>query len=92
MLALIMLLDSSSDEETANVKRVQRHNLFVNRNVESVFAVTIERHLLDNDTKFKEYFRVSPFLYNSIITAIETRISKTPSIRYPRPIEPKIKL
>lgn len=91
-LAIIMLVDSSSDEEEVKKKRVRRHSLFTTRNEEGVYNTTIKRHLMDNDTKFRQYFRLTPFLFHRVLAPIESKIRKPPSIRYPEPIEPKLKL
>lgn len=98
LLALCLSLDSeSSDEEIEDVfilkkHRESRHDLFQNRNMEGAFAVLINRHLMDNDTKFKEYLRLTPYLFAKILGKIENELVTKPSIRYPKPIEPKLKL
>lgn len=96
LLAIYLLMDSSSSEDDERIeskqKRVRRRDLYEKRDEEGAFNVTVARHLMDNDTKFQEYFRVSPFLFNRLLDAIELQITKPPSIRYPRPIEPKLKL
>lgn len=89
--------DSSDDEEEdqfilSKKSRKRRHDLFQNRNEEGVYQLLINRHLIDNDTKFKEYFRLTPHLFAKILTGIENEIRMKPSIRYPKPIEPKLKL
>lgn len=96
MLAIFMVLDSSSSEDEEYInrkkKRVRRHDLFKKRSEEGFYTTTILRHLMDNDQKFQEYFRLTPFLFHRILAAIEIKIMKLPSIRYPKPIEPKLKL
>lgn len=96
VLACYLLLESSSsedeDEYECKTKRIRRHSLFVKRDEEGVFNTMIKRHLLDNDTKFLEYFRLTPHLFHRLLAGIESKITKLPSIRYPQPIEPKMKL
>lgn len=87
--------DSSDAEEDMILlkgTRKRRHHLFVNRNVEGAYVVLINRHLIDNDTKFKEYFRLTPHLFQKLLNAITNDLQREPSIRYPEPIPPKLKL
>lgn len=99
IVALFLTLDSeTSDEEEEELlllnkkTRESRHSIFANRNTEGVYEVLINRHLVDNDTKFKEYFRLSPTLFSKILEGIESELIVQPSPRYPKPIEPRLKL
>lgn len=92
----LMNSSSSSDEDEDMLflkqTRKRRHNLFVMRDEEGAFNILINRHLKDNDTKFKEYFRMTPHLFNEVLLEIEGDLKKNPSIRYKNPISPKLKL
>lgn len=101
LLASYLLLDSEeSDAEEDEIivmmlskkKRKRRHSLFVNREEEGAFSILIRNHLMDSDSKFKEYFRLTPYLFNKVLDVIKGELTTQKSIRYPEPISPRLKL
>lgn len=50
---------------------------FKNRGEEGAFEILIEKYLTDNDTKFAEYFRLTPaefeIVYNATLIDLEPR-------------------
>lgn len=43
--------------------RKSPHKLYRQRAVEGAVNILIDRHLIDDDTKFRQYFRLSPFFF-----------------------------
>lgn len=78
LLCAFLILDDSQDEEEEAAlvamlpkkKRKRRHSLFINRDEEGAYAILVNNHLVDNETKFQEYFRLNPYLFNKVFTAI----------------------
>lgn len=54
---------------------------FYERQDESCLRILISRYLMDNETKFREYFRASTELFKTILTYIDGNISQEACIR-----------
>lgn len=67
-------------------QRKSPHKIYKTRQVEGVQNILIDRHLMDDDTKFKEYFRLSPFLFRKILDDIQKDIEGIASTWIPNPI------
>lgn len=92
-LALVIFLEdeesSSSDEET---KRSQESEMFKKRKSEGVYEILIRRHLQASDVKFREYFRLTPVLFDYVFNHIKDDIASKPYNRNKNPITPEQKL
>ncbi|KAE9543637.1 hypothetical protein AGLY_002437, partial [Aphis glycines] len=58
-----------------NKKRIWVHDLWKKRKIESEFA-TLYRELVDHEKKFFEYFRMSQYCFNLLLSKIEYDIKK----------------
>lgn len=73
-------------------KRRSPHVLYRKRADEGAFNVLIDRHLIDDDTKFREYFRVSPFLFAKLLDVLNEDLECVATNWVPNPISPRLKL
>ncbi|KAG8175134.1 hypothetical protein JTE90_011641 [Oedothorax gibbosus] len=62
------------------------------RRVEGAYENLVKRHLFGNDTKFKEYFRLSINLFQQVLTLIEGYVAARPCNRRRQPISVAEKL
>lgn len=71
MIAIIL------DEEEANKtkKRMWVHKAWRRRDIEGEFA-TLYKELIDDQTKFYEYFRMSENCFNILLNKIEVHLKK----------------
>ncbi|XP_069688216.1 uncharacterized protein [Periplaneta americana] len=80
-MKLLFILEDEDDDigiEYAYYKRkkLQTNEIFRNRFTEGCFNTFIMRHLYNNATKFKEYFRLSPDQFDYFLSLIENDIVK----------------
>jgi hypothetical protein len=73
-------------------KRKSTNILFKNREFEGFFEILINRHLLENETKFREFFRINYEQFNFILSLVEFELTKEPSNRVKNPISAAEKL
>ena len=73
-------------------KKRSPHKLYKQRLEEGAHNILIDRHLMDDDTKFKEYFRVTPFLFGQILDDIQNDIEGTTTTWVRNPISARVKL
>nr|XP_015837965.1 PREDICTED: uncharacterized protein LOC107398439 isoform X2 [Tribolium castaneum] len=96
VLAAIALIEEEEEEEvlltTICKPRCQTNKIFLNRISEGCFNTLIQRHLMDDDTKFKEYFRLTKSQFFSILSYISEDITTMPSTFVKYPISPCQKL
>ena len=73
MVAVALLLDEEDSEENIRMNFVNEDPLplFINREEEGCFRNLITRHLLDNETKFREYFSLSTPLFYEVLSCIQ---------------------
>lgn len=83
----IILLQQNTDERNADV-----HPIFQRRREEGYFNILINRHLLQDEKKFREFFRLNIGQFNYILDLIKEDIRKDSSSKYPYPITPDEKL
>ncbi|CAH1098850.1 unnamed protein product [Psylliodes chrysocephalus] len=57
-------------------KHKKVHKMFVRRRKEGCFSTLIMRHLIDDETKFKEYFRVTKSQFNELVNIVSIDIKK----------------
>ena len=84
---LLLLLTLQHEE-----KRTQVNDMFRVRKVEGFQTLLIENHLKDNETKFKEFFRVSRHQFNYVLELIKGDLSMRPYNRVKDPLKPEEKL
>lgn len=73
-------------------KRRSPHNMYRHRAVEGAYSVLVDKHLLDDDTKFREYFRVSPLLFSKLLNDLKTDLDGIPTTWIRNPISAHHKL
>lgn len=96
--ALLFILD---DIQTTNefflqrIKQFQREKMlqmYRKRQQEGCYNILYWNHLVDDDTKFRQYFRLSPYLFNYVLSHIENDITKPFTNFVAKPISPREKL
>lgn len=97
MITAQLLMEEAEDEDILLLslipkKRRKVHNMFVQRKNEGCFSTLITRHLIDDETKFKEYFRLTRCQFNEILHLVSAEIEKAPSKCVKRPITAREKL
>lgn len=85
-------IDEQKRGASAAKRRRQIAPMFANRKQEGALEILIHRHLIDDDTKFKEYFRLSPHLFKYVLNAIKNDIHSVPNNTHPEPVSPDHKL
>lgn len=90
-VALVIILEEeeSSEEET---QRNAESELFKKRKDEGAFEILVCRHLFQNENKFREYFRLTPNLFDYVLNYIKEDITLKPTNRIPNPLSPEQKL
>lgn len=95
-MLLYLLLEENEDEEILfhNIHGVNAdpHPMFQSRRDEGCFTTLINRHLLEDERKFREFFRLNIAQFNYILDLIKEDIRKDSSNRFPYPITPDEKL
>lgn len=95
VLTLYNMLEDEADDELlllANYFRDEEDEMFIERSREGCYNILVERRLIDNEIRFRAYFRVSFELFNYILDYIKDDIRRSPSNRVKRPISPEEKL
>lgn len=67
-------------------------DVFSSREDEGVFQLLINKHLLDDEVKFKSYFRFTRHQFYYLLEMVEGLLTCEPSNRVKRPISPAEKL
>ena len=80
---LIYLEDELSEEENS---RMAEDDLFKSRGTEGAFEILIRLRLLTNEEKFREYFRLTPQLFDYVLNHIRNDLSYKPYNRHTKPI------
>ncbi|GFR17140.1 hypothetical protein TNCT_460491 [Trichonephila clavata] len=62
---LIYLEDEQPSEEESN--RSEENELFKNRSSEGAFEILVRRHLHYNEEKLRQYFRLTPVLFDYVL-------------------------
>lgn len=88
LAVLALLLDE--EENNNKQKRIWVHDLWKKRKIEGEFA-TLYGELVDHETKFFEYFRMSQYCFNLLLSKIEHDIKKQDTFWRPA-ITPKERL
>ncbi|KAL4153066.1 hypothetical protein QTP88_000899 [Uroleucon formosanum] len=88
LAVLALLLDE--EEKNNKQKRIWVHDLWKKRKIEGEFA-TLYEELVDHEAKFFEYFRMSQYCFNLLLSKIEHDIKKQDTFWRPA-ITPKERL
>lgn len=94
-LSMWFLLDEDEAVNTMVLYKKRRrkmHELLRNRASEGAFNILVKRYLIDDDTKFKAYFRLTPHLMQYVLSFIRSDITSKPCNRHGNPITPEEKL
>jgi len=89
---LKLLLLQHVEEEQAIIKYVlsknknEVHEMYLSRKAEGFFSILIEKHLWRDETKFREFFRLSWDQFNYVLNLVEEDIKTNPSIKIRKPI------
>lgn len=74
------LLDDDDELFTLLLKasqlRSQRKSIFEKRKDEGSFEILVQRHLMDNDSMFVSYYRLSPYLFHNVLDLIRSDIER----------------
>lgn len=73
-------------------RRRSPDQMYKRRVVEGAFDVLIDRYLMDDETKFHEYFRLTPYLFSKVLEGIKDDISGIRTNWNQNPISPQQKL
>lgn len=97
-LAFLILQDEILQEEIDiittihNSTRNSASQLFQKRSSEGAFKLLIHRHLLDDEVKFKAYFRVTRQQFSFLLDLVKEDLNVEPCNRVRHPISPPEKL
>ncbi|XP_050520804.1 uncharacterized protein LOC126894103 [Daktulosphaira vitifoliae] len=90
-IALLVCLDDEESSEDEN-NRLEESVMFKNRETEGAFQILVRRHLQCNDEKFRQYFRLTPVLFDYVLNHIRDDLTSKPYNRHKKPICPEEKL
>ena len=85
--SLIYLEDESSEDE-----RLGESELFKCRYTEGAFSILVVRRFHCNEEKFREYIRLTPFLFDYVLNHIRDQQTSRSYNRHKNPISPEEKL
>ncbi|GFT37006.1 hypothetical protein TNCV_175261 [Trichonephila clavipes] len=88
-VALLLYLE---DEQSSEENRSEESELFKNRSSEGAFQILVCHHLHCNDEKFRQYFRLTPVLFDYVLNNIRDELTSKPYNRHKKPICPEEKL
>lgn len=83
-----LLLENLIEEQ----RNATEHPLFLSRPEEGFFSILINRHLIHDDKKFRDFFRLNVDQFNYILDLIKNDITTDSSNRHPYPITAAEKL
>ncbi|KAL5245938.1 hypothetical protein ACI65C_013346 [Semiaphis heraclei] len=95
VMSIYNLLEDEADDELlllVHLFREESDAMYSERNREGCYNNLIQRRLIDNETRFRAYFRVSFELFNYILNYIREDIKRPPCNRVKKPISPEEKL
>lgn len=89
-IAMLICLEDeeSSDDETCR----EEGELFKSRATEGAFQILVCCHLQCNEEKFRQYFRLTPVLFDFVLNHIRDDLTSKPYNRHKKPICPEEKL
>nr|CAH7764265.1 unnamed protein product [Callosobruchus chinensis] len=89
-VALLVVLDGEDSEEEKH--RRSESDLFKKRSIEGAYQILICRHLYTNENKLREYFRLTPALFDYVLGYIKEDLCSKPTNRVQNPLTPEQKL
>lgn len=89
-VALLVVLNGEESEE--DIHRRSESDLFKKRTAEGAYQILICRHLYTNENKFREYFRLTPVLFDYVLGYIKEDLCSKPTNRVHNPLTPEQKL
>lgn len=95
VMSVYNLLEDEADDELlllVHLFREESDAMYSERNREGCYNNLIQRRLIDNETRFRAYFRVSFELFNYILNYIREDIKRPPCNRVKKPISPEEEL
>lgn len=98
VIAAELLLEDAEDDDIMLLllgmhrKRKKVQNIFRNRRNEGCFNMLINKHLIDDEIKFREYFRLTRGQFNEVLTLVSGDLKKHSTKCVARPISPSEKL
>lgn len=75
-----------------STRRAQIEEIYRSQRTEGCFKILIERHLIDNDTRFQAYFRLTPYLFDRVLSIVKVDLEKKSTNANPLPLTPEQKL
>ena len=89
----LQLMDEDDDEVSSfsyltSKKRKTTDDIFKNHKTEGCFEILINRHLMGNQVKFREYFRISYEQFNFLLSLVEEKLYVVANNRVKNPILP----
>lgn len=90
-LALLIFLEDEESSEEENYRK-KESEIYRSRNEEGAFEILVRRHLYCNDEKFRQYFRLTPVLFDYVLNFIRDDLTSKPYNRHKKPICPEQKL
>nr|CAI5846831.1 unnamed protein product [Callosobruchus analis] len=85
-----VVLDGEDSEEEKH--RRSESDLFKKRSTEGAYQILICRHQYSNENKFREYFRLTPALFDCVLGYIIEDLCSKPTNRVQNPLTPEQKL
>lgn len=88
----ILLLEEEEEELLElmrifpSLKRRKTHEMIKNRETEGTHSILISKYLMCEEDRFITYFRITPNLFNEILSNIRSEIKSMPCNRVPVPI------
>lgn len=91
-ICIFFLLDDFEEDfskflvEFLQKDRCKTHPIIENRISEGAYSILIKKYLMSEDDKFIKYFRVTPYVFQTILNEIRNEISTQPCNRVRNPI------
>jgi len=91
---LLQLLEEEEEEDfltlLTQLKRNNLNPIFVARETEGLQNILIQRHLVKDDSVFRDFFRLNIKQFNYVLSVIEHDLKRKPCGRVKNPISPVI--
>jgi len=92
ILTLLLMDEVISFSYLMSKKRKTTDDIFKNRKTEGCFEILINRYLMSNQVKFREYFRINYEQLNFLLSLVEEKLYVEPTNRVKNPMLPVEKL
>lgn len=97
-ILLTLLLEEEEEEDqiigatSLPKNRKPIHEMFKHRDSEGFYEILINRHLKNNNIKFREFFRLNCQQFDFLLSLVENQLVLQPTNRIKKPITPAEKL